>query len=152
MKTNSFGNFAESVMYLESGIWGSVFSNFGGTMTANSCGNFIESLMYLHIIDSGLIGLTVGGFRESRRCLRDTYPGSYTIEYTLVYEDKHRSRLLVTELRVALSPDVCRLAYEHTSQRSLDFRTNTCLTCVLINDCGTNTRLTGSRGDVRNHP
>jgi len=28
------------------------------------------------------------GFRESRRCSRDTYPESYITEYTLVYEDK----------------------------------------------------------------
>ena len=28
------------------------------------------------------------GFRESRRCSRDTYPESYITEYTLVYADK----------------------------------------------------------------
>ena len=27
------------------------------------------------------------GFRESRRCSRDTYPQSYIIEHALVYED-----------------------------------------------------------------
>ena len=29
------------------------------------------------------------GFRESRRCSRDTYLESYTTEYALVYEEKH---------------------------------------------------------------
>ena len=28
------------------------------------------------------------GFRESRRCSRDTYPESYITEYILIYEDK----------------------------------------------------------------
>ena len=34
-------------------------------------------------------GLLWEGFRESRRCSRDTYPESYITEYTSVYEDKH---------------------------------------------------------------
>jgi len=29
----------------------------------------------------------MGGYRESRRCSRDTYPESYITKYTLVYED-----------------------------------------------------------------
>ena len=43
------------------------------------------------LIDSGLVGSTDfwKGFRESRRCSRDTYPESYITKYTLVYEDKH---------------------------------------------------------------
>jgi len=36
------------------------------------------------MIDSGLWE----GFRESRRCSRDTYPESYITEYILIYEDK----------------------------------------------------------------
>ena len=28
------------------------------------------------------------GFRESRRCSRDTYPESYITEYILIYEDE----------------------------------------------------------------
>ena len=28
------------------------------------------------------------GFRESRRCSRDTYPESYITKYVLIYEDK----------------------------------------------------------------
>jgi hypothetical protein len=37
------------------------------------------------LIDSGLVGGE--GFRENRRCSRDTYPESYITEYTLVYTD-----------------------------------------------------------------
>ena len=29
------------------------------------------------------------GFRESRRCSRETYPESYITEYILMYEDYH---------------------------------------------------------------
>ena len=31
------------------------------------------------------------GFRESRRCSRDTYPESYITEHTVVYEQKNIS-------------------------------------------------------------
>jgi hypothetical protein len=31
------------------------------------------------------------GFRESRRCSRDTYPESYISEYILIYEDNRRA-------------------------------------------------------------
>ena len=46
------------------------------------------------MIDSGLVGSTDfwEGFRESRRCSRDTYPESFITEYTLVYEDKPRTQ------------------------------------------------------------
>ena len=50
--------------------------------------------------DSGLVGSTDfsfirEGFRESRRCSRDTCPESYITEYILVYEEKkvHRHPL-----------------------------------------------------------
>ena len=39
------------------------------------------------LIDSGLVGSTWEGYRESRRCSRDNYPESYINEYTSVYED-----------------------------------------------------------------
>ena len=35
-----------------------------------------------------MVGLLWEGFRESRRCSRDTYPESYIAEYILIYEDK----------------------------------------------------------------
>ena len=46
------------------------------------------------MIDSGLVGSTEfsihyfhrEGFRESRRCSRDTYPESYVTEYILIHE------------------------------------------------------------------
>ena len=37
------------------------------------------------LIDSGLVGSTEG-FRESRRCPRDTYSESYITEYILIHE------------------------------------------------------------------
>ena len=45
---------------------------------------------YALVIDSGLVGSMDfwEGYRESRRCSRDTYPESYITKYTLVYEDK----------------------------------------------------------------
>jgi len=45
------------------------------------------------------------GFRESRRCSRDTYPESYITEYTSVYEEnsahRHRTGAVAEECRVS---------------------------------------------------
>ena len=37
--------------------------------------------------DACVVNMDLEGFRESRRCSRDTYPESCITEYTLVYED-----------------------------------------------------------------
>ena len=40
--------------------------------------------MFWLVIDSGLVGSTGEGCRESRRCSRDAYPDSYTTRYTRI--------------------------------------------------------------------
>ena len=44
--------------------------------------------------DHTLAGPLWEGFRESRRCSRDTYPESYITEFTLVYENSSQRRML----------------------------------------------------------
>ena len=39
------------------------------------------------------------GFRESRRCSRDTYPDSYITEYILIYEEYFRGMFAADQAR-----------------------------------------------------
>jgi len=36
------------------------------------------------VIDSGLVETSLGGYKESRRCSRDTYPESYITQYSSI--------------------------------------------------------------------